>query len=161
MILRDKKECAPKDSRSIPWVLISGLIELHAKLHADTLLSFAIYHRQNETWSRKTTHIKQCNVTWQTDTIGLQKCDFGLPSLLLSSRQLQQQSWNFPIAPCVHSFLPSLHNYHHSVLPLQSLHSAVKVCCGSLIVLSWNAFSWILIVISVFHISSKNKTLLM
>jgi hypothetical protein len=36
---------------------------------------------------------KQCvfrAVTWQTDEIGFQKCDLGLPSLHLSPRQLQQ-----------------------------------------------------------------------
>jgi hypothetical protein len=38
---------------------------------------------------------------WQTDTIGFQKCDLGLPSHLLSLRQLQsKQSTNFPTEPC-------------------------------------------------------------
>jgi hypothetical protein len=32
----------------------------------------------------------QHGVTWQTDAIGLQKCDLGLPSHLLSPRQLPQ-----------------------------------------------------------------------
>jgi hypothetical protein len=37
------------------------------------------------------------SITWQTDAIGLWKCDLGLPSHL-SPRQLQQyQSGNFPI----------------------------------------------------------------
>jgi hypothetical protein len=29
-------------------------------------------------------------LTWQNDAIGLRKCDLGLPSHILSSRQLQQ-----------------------------------------------------------------------
>jgi hypothetical protein len=36
----------------------SGFIKLHAKLDADTLLNFAIYRRQNETRSRKSTCVK-------------------------------------------------------------------------------------------------------
>jgi hypothetical protein len=32
----------------------------------------------------------QCDVTWQTDAIGLRKCDLGLPFHLLPMRQLQQ-----------------------------------------------------------------------
>jgi hypothetical protein len=66
----------------------SRFTELRAKLDADTLLDFAIHHRQNETWSGKSTHAKtvcsQRGVTWQTDTIGLQKCDLGLSSHPLS-----------------------------------------------------------------------------
>jgi hypothetical protein len=42
----------------------------------------------------------QVGVTWQTDAIGFRKCDFGLPSHLLSPRQLQkQQSRNILIPP--------------------------------------------------------------
>jgi hypothetical protein len=36
----------------------SGFTELHEKLDADTLLDFAIHHRQKETQSRKSTHVK-------------------------------------------------------------------------------------------------------
>jgi hypothetical protein len=32
----------------------------------------------------------QRGVMWQTDAVGLQKCDCGLPAHLLSLRQLQQ-----------------------------------------------------------------------
>jgi hypothetical protein len=40
----------------------SGFTKLHAKLDADTLLDFAIHSRQNETQSRKSTHVKRMNV---------------------------------------------------------------------------------------------------
>jgi hypothetical protein len=77
-----------------------GFTKLHAKLDEDTLLEFAIHHRQNETKSKKHSCKKkacsQHDVTWQTDAIHLWKCDLGLPSRLLSLRQLQQQqSGNF------------------------------------------------------------------
>jgi hypothetical protein len=36
----------------------SWFAELRTKLDADTLLDFAIHHRQNETWSQKSTRIK-------------------------------------------------------------------------------------------------------
>jgi hypothetical protein len=60
--------------------------ELHAKLDLDTLLDFAIHHRQKETPNWKSTCVKtmcvQCGVTWRTDAVGLWKCDLGLPSSL-------------------------------------------------------------------------------
>jgi hypothetical protein len=72
----------------------SGFTELHAKLDIDRLLNFAIHRRQNETQSLKSTRAKtvcsQHGVTWQTDAVGFQKCDLGLPSHLLSRRQSQQ-----------------------------------------------------------------------
>jgi hypothetical protein len=40
----------------------SGFTELHAKLHADTLLDFSICHRQNETQSQISTHVKTMHV---------------------------------------------------------------------------------------------------
>jgi hypothetical protein len=39
-----------------------GFTELHAKFDADTLLDFAIHRRQNETRSRKSTHVKTVRV---------------------------------------------------------------------------------------------------
>jgi hypothetical protein len=36
----------------------SRFTELHAKLDADMLLDFAIHHRQNETQSQKSSHVK-------------------------------------------------------------------------------------------------------
>jgi hypothetical protein len=36
----------------------SGFTELHAKLDADTMLNFAIHHREMETRSRKSTSVK-------------------------------------------------------------------------------------------------------
>jgi hypothetical protein len=60
---------------------------------------------KNETQQGGSAHVKtlcsQRSVTWQTDAIGLQRCDFGHPSDLLSPRQLQQQeqSGNFPLEP--------------------------------------------------------------
>jgi hypothetical protein len=36
----------------------SGIAELHAKLDADTLLHFAIHHKQKATQIRKSTHVK-------------------------------------------------------------------------------------------------------
>jgi hypothetical protein len=57
------------------------------------LLDFAMYRRQNETWSRRSTCVKnndcsQRDIIWQTDATGLQKCGLGLPSNLPSPRQL-------------------------------------------------------------------------
>jgi hypothetical protein len=40
----------------------SEFTELHTKLNADTLLDFAIRRRQNETRSRKSTHVKTVRV---------------------------------------------------------------------------------------------------
>jgi hypothetical protein len=72
----------------------SGFTELHAKLDADTLLNFAIHGRQNETGSRKSTRVKTMLVhsamSCGSDAIGLRKYDLGLPSHLISPRQLQQ-----------------------------------------------------------------------
>jgi hypothetical protein len=88
------KECSPKASQSISKVFGSGDAELHSKLDADTLLKFAIHHRQNETQRKKylckSNACSQSSVTWQTDSIGLQKCDLSLLSHLLLQRQLQQ-----------------------------------------------------------------------
>jgi hypothetical protein len=70
-----------------------GFIKLQTKLDEDTLLDFAIHRRQKKTQSQKSTHVKtmhlQHGVMWQTDAIGLWKCDPGLPTHLLSQRQLQ------------------------------------------------------------------------
>jgi hypothetical protein len=43
-------------------VFSSGFTKLHAKLDADMLLYFAIHRRQNETQSRKGTHVKTMHV---------------------------------------------------------------------------------------------------
>jgi hypothetical protein len=40
----------------------SGFNKLHAKLNADTLLDFAIHHKQNKTQSRESTHVKTMRV---------------------------------------------------------------------------------------------------
>ncbi|PNF41341.1 hypothetical protein B7P43_G16619 [Cryptotermes secundus] len=54
----------------------SGFTELHTKLYADTLLNFAIHFRQNKARSQKRTRVKTVHgVTWQSDAIGLRKCD--------------------------------------------------------------------------------------
>jgi hypothetical protein len=53
------KECSPKVSRSISRVLVADLLR---KLDAETLLNFAIHHRQNETRSRKSTSVKTMHV---------------------------------------------------------------------------------------------------
>jgi hypothetical protein len=39
-----------------------GFTELRAEIDADTLLDFAIHHRQNETQSRKSTRVKAMRV---------------------------------------------------------------------------------------------------
>jgi hypothetical protein len=84
------KECSPKASWRFQG-FGSGFTELHAELDAATLLDFAIHHRHNETRSLKNTCVRTCSqhdVTWQTDAIGLWKCDHGHPSHLFSPRQL-------------------------------------------------------------------------
>ena len=40
--------------------------------------------------SYKTMHVRSWGAAWQTDAVGLPKCDFGLPSHLLLPSQLQQ-----------------------------------------------------------------------
>jgi hypothetical protein len=40
----------------------SRFTELHTKLDADTLLDFAIHHRENKTRSQKSTHVKTMRV---------------------------------------------------------------------------------------------------
>jgi hypothetical protein len=71
----------------------SGFTELHAKLDADTLLDLPSIADKANTKSKKHSHknsvCSQHGVTWQTDAVGFQKCDIGLPSHLLSPRQLQ------------------------------------------------------------------------
>jgi hypothetical protein len=44
--------------------------------------------REVEKHSCKNSACSQCGVTWQTDAIGFQKCDLGLPSHLIPPRQL-------------------------------------------------------------------------
>jgi hypothetical protein len=56
------KEYSPKASRSIFKGFGGGFTELQAKLHADTLLDFAIHGRQNEPQSRKSTRVKTMHV---------------------------------------------------------------------------------------------------
>jgi hypothetical protein len=43
-------------------VFSSGYTEVHTKFDADTLLDFAIHHKQNETRSRKDTCVKAVRV---------------------------------------------------------------------------------------------------
>jgi hypothetical protein len=65
--------------------------KIHAKLDADALLACTIHHRQKQTYRKMTlveTTWLHCGARWQADAIGLQKCDFGLPSFLLSRRQV-------------------------------------------------------------------------
>jgi hypothetical protein len=70
------KECSPKSLMKHFKGFGNRFIELHAKLDVDTLLGFVIHRGQNETQSRKSTHVKQCGSQcggmWQTDAIGLQ-----------------------------------------------------------------------------------------
>jgi hypothetical protein len=42
--------------------LVGGFTKLRAKLDVDTLLDIAIHHRQNNTWSQKSTYIKRMHV---------------------------------------------------------------------------------------------------
>jgi hypothetical protein len=57
------------------------------------------WNTKSEKHSCKNNVCSQGSVMWQTDAIGLRKYDLGLPSHLLSLRQLQEHSGNFPIAP--------------------------------------------------------------
>jgi hypothetical protein len=73
----------------------SGFTKLHAKLDADTLdFCHPLQTKQNvkskKHACKKKNVSSQCRLMWQTDEVGLQKCDLGLPSQLLSPRQLQQ-----------------------------------------------------------------------
>jgi hypothetical protein len=74
----------------------SGFSKFHAKLDADTLINFSIHRRQDKTKHKVKKHSFKSNVCsqrgvmWQTDAIGFPKCDLGLPSHLVSPRQLQQ-----------------------------------------------------------------------
>jgi hypothetical protein len=63
--------------------------------------------------SCKYNECSQCGVMWQTDAIGFQKCDLGLPSHLLSLRHLQQFG-NFLIPPHIDCFLPLLQGGSYS-----------------------------------------------
>jgi hypothetical protein len=73
----------------------SGFSQLHAKLDADALLDIVIHCRKKlntkwKKWPCKNNQCAQRSVTWQTEAMGLQQCDLGFPSHLLSARQLQQ-----------------------------------------------------------------------
>jgi hypothetical protein len=48
----------------------NGSAELHTKLGVDMLLDFAIHHRQNETQSQKSTHVKTMQFTAQCHVAG-------------------------------------------------------------------------------------------
>jgi hypothetical protein len=72
----------------------SGFTELDENFYAQTLLNFAIHRRQNETRSRKRILLKTICVNSAVSrgklaATGLWKSDYGLPSHLLSPRQLQ------------------------------------------------------------------------
>jgi hypothetical protein len=47
----------------------SGFTELHAKLDADTLVDFAIHHRQNKARNRKSNRVNQCLFTAQCHVV--------------------------------------------------------------------------------------------
>jgi hypothetical protein len=86
------KECSPKASESISKVSVADLLSFMQNL-MQTLLDIAVHCSHRETRRKKCTLVKtmcsQHSVTWQTDAIGLQKCDLGLPSYILSPRQLK------------------------------------------------------------------------
>jgi hypothetical protein len=72
----------------------SGFPELHTKIDANMLLNFAIHRRKKETHSQKSTRVKTMCVHRAVSRgrlmkTGLRKCDLGLPSHLLSPRQLK------------------------------------------------------------------------
>jgi hypothetical protein len=56
------KECSPKASRSISRFSVAVLPSFTQKFDADTLLDFSIHHRQNQTQSPKSTHVKKIHV---------------------------------------------------------------------------------------------------
>jgi hypothetical protein len=81
-----------------------GFTKLHAKLDAETLLAFSIYRRQNETRSRKNTPVKTTLIHNMVSRGRLMEQALGRVTLasashLLSPRQLQELSGNFPIPP--------------------------------------------------------------
>jgi hypothetical protein len=72
------RECSPKVSSTTSRVLV-----VHLQSFTQTLIFPSIEdkmkHKVEEAPCKNNT-ISQCGVTWQTDAIGLQKCDFRLPS---------------------------------------------------------------------------------
>jgi hypothetical protein len=59
--------------------------------HCSILLSIADkWNMKSKKHSCKNNACSQLGITWQTDAISSWKCDHGLPSHLLSLRQLQQ-----------------------------------------------------------------------
>jgi hypothetical protein len=78
------KECSPKASQSISRVLVVDLpsfTQNWMQTHCSILPSIAEKtKREVEKHSCKNSACSQRGVMWQTDAIGLQECDLGLPS---------------------------------------------------------------------------------
>jgi hypothetical protein len=88
------KECSPKASQSISGVSVMDLpnfVRNMMQTHCLILPSIADkMNPKSKKHSFKNSICSQHGVMWQTDTIGFQKCDLGLPSQFLSPRQLLQ-----------------------------------------------------------------------
>jgi hypothetical protein len=86
------QELSPKASRSISRVLVSDSPSFTQNL-MQTIARFCHLpqtkqNKKSKKHSCKSSVCSQCGVTWQADAIGFRKCDLGLPSHLLSLRQL-------------------------------------------------------------------------
>jgi hypothetical protein len=72
----------------------SGFTEPHAKLDVDTLLEFAIHHRQNETRIRKSTRVKTMHVHSSVSRGRLMKLACGSVTLASPLIFFHQASYN-------------------------------------------------------------------
>jgi hypothetical protein len=88
------KEYSPKASQSISRVSVADLPSFTQNLMQTRCSIFPSIadktRHEAEKHSSKNKTCSQHSVTWKTGAIGLQKRDLGLPSHLLSLRQLQQ-----------------------------------------------------------------------
>jgi hypothetical protein len=88
------KECSPKVSWSISR-FSEQIYQASCKTWCRHVARFC-HPSQTKRNTKSKNHLcknnvcSQCSDMWQTDAIGLRKCDLGFPSHLLSSRQLQQ-----------------------------------------------------------------------
>jgi hypothetical protein len=85
------KECSPKSSGSISRVSVADLLSVtqnwcrHVAQYCHS--SQTKQNMKSKERSCKNTACSQHSVMWHTDAVGLQKCDLGHPSHLLSPRQ--------------------------------------------------------------------------
>jgi hypothetical protein len=117
------KECSPKASRSISGVSVTDLPSFmqtwcrHIARFCHPLQTK--WNTKSKKHSCKNNAYSQCGVTWQTDAVGLQKCDRGLPS-------------HHPSPSSYNSNSPRTFRYH-LIYGVPASISVVMICTSELV----------------------------